>query len=102
LPKNFICKADVKVPAEKEETAKKLATALGIVYVGMSKEDLYKTGFTEYLQKGYRQEGNEEWITFSDWTTETSGDLITFHLIDGKVKGWERHEKPKEISQTEL
>ena len=32
-------------------------------------------------------------ITFSDWTTEESGDLITFHLIDGKVAGWEKPKK---------
>jgi len=81
-------KAEVKTSLEKEEAVKELATALGIVYVGMPKEDLYETGFTEYLQKDYRQEGNEEWITFSDWTTEESGDRVTFHLIDGKVKSW--------------
>lgn len=80
-----------------EDTAKQLATALGIVYVGMPKEDLYKTGFTEYLQKDYRQEGNEEWITFLDYSTEERGDLITFHLVDGKVRGWERHGPEKEV-----
>ena len=95
-------KAELKVPIEKKEAAKKLATALGIVYVGMPKEDLYKTGFTELLQKDYRQEDNEEWITFSDWTTEKSGDLITFHLIDGKVEGWQRHGQMQEKRTEEL
>lgn len=80
---------------DKLEQADKLATSLGIVYVGMPKEDLYKTGFTELLQKDYHKEGNEEWITFSNWTTEERGDLITFHLVDGKVVDWEKPEKPK-------
>jgi len=71
----------------KEEKAE-IVTALGVVYVGMPKEDLEKIGFTEHSQKWYYKEGSEEWITFSDWMTEESGDLITFYLVDGKVKGW--------------
>lgn len=84
------------------EHVKKLATEPGIVYVGMPKEDLYKTGFTELMQKDYHKDGNEEWITFLDYSTEEHGDLITFHLTDGKVVDWERHEKEPEKQQTEL
>lgn len=73
----------------KDEKAE-IATALGVVYVGMPKEDLEKAGFTEHSQKGYYKKGNEEWLTFSDWMTEESGDLITFYLVDGKVKGWKK------------
>lgn len=84
---------------ELPETTKQLATSLGLVYEGMPKEKLYETGFTELLQKGYRQEGNDEWITFSDWTTEERGDLITFHLKDGKVVDWARPKEKVESSE---
>ena len=85
------------------EHVQKLATAMGIVYVGMPKEDLYKTGFTRYMQKGYRQEGNEEWITFLDYMTEEPGDTITFYLKDGKVAGWKKPgAKPGETVKPEI
>ena len=80
----------ITTPALAEEptqTQKELITQLGVVYVGMSKEDLYKV-FTPLQQKDYLKKGNEEWITFSDWQTEEPGDLITFHLKDGQVEGW--------------
>lgn len=68
---------------------KQLATDLGIVYVGMPKEDLEKCGFAEHMQKSYYSRDNEEWITYSNWMTEEPGDMITFYLVDGKVRGWE-------------
>ncbi len=74
------------------EQEEKLATELGFIYIGMSKEDLYKV-LSEVQQIDHRQEGSEEWITFSDWTTEERRDLITFHLVDGKVEGWEKPKK---------
>lgn len=64
-----------------------LAIELGVVYVGMSKKDLYKV-FTPLQQKGYYKKNNEEWIIFSDWMTEESKDKITFYLVNEKVKGW--------------
>jgi len=82
---------------ELPEDTKQLAIELGMVYVGMNKTDLHKTGFTEYTQKDYRQVDNEEWITFLDYTTEEHGDLITFHLEDGKVAGWEKPSKETPI-----
>ncbi|MBU4377147.1 MAG: hypothetical protein KKD29_06725 [Candidatus Omnitrophica bacterium] len=66
--------------------ADKLATSLGVVYVGMPKESLYQV-FSDLQQKDYRKDSQDEWITFTDWTTKKSGDLITFHLKDGKVVG---------------
>lgn len=94
----------VSVTAVAQDTpkhVKTLAPELGLVYKGMPKEDLYKV-FTDLTRKDYRQEGNEEWITFSDWTTEESGDLITFHLVDGKVEGWQRHGQMQEKKTEEL
>lgn len=70
------------------QDAEKLATAMGVVYVTMPKAELYKV-FTPHHQKGYYKDGNEEWITFSDWQTDKSGDLITFYLRDGIVRGWD-------------
>ena len=93
LAQELYFEGQVGTTIEFGEEQKKLATELGLVYEGMPKEDLYKTGFTEYLQKDYRREGNDEWITFSDWTTNERGDLITFRLKDGKVVDWERPKK---------
>jgi len=72
-----------------EKQTSNLITELGVVYVGMPKEDLEKAGYTELIQKGYKSEGNEEWITFLNWTTEEPGDRVTFYIVDGKVKGWQ-------------
>ena len=65
----------------------KIARYKGIVYQGMSRQNLYKA-FDKALEKSHRKEGSEEWITFINWTTEEPADLVTFYLIDGKVKGW--------------
>ena len=75
-----------------------------LVKEGMSKKDLYKTGFTDLMQKGYRKENSEEWITFLDYSTGEKGDLITFHLIDNKVESWERFipEQKEESQQSEI
>ena len=86
--------ADTKPEPLTRQNAEQLATAMGVVYVDMSKEALYQV-FTKEGQKGYYKEGNEEWITFSDWTTEKPGDKITFYLRDGKVKGWKQKKDDK-------
>ena len=70
------------------QASPKIVTELGVVYVGMPKEYLEKAGYTDLMQKGYRKEGDEEWITFLSWNTEESDDLVTFYIVDGKVKGW--------------
>ena len=72
---------------DKEKQREEFATALGVVYVGMPKEALYKV-YTDLQQKGYRKDGRDEWITFTDWMSEEQGSRITFYLRDGKVKGW--------------
>lgn len=64
------------------------SASLGIIYIGIPKEALKKAGYTELLQKNYRKESNEEWITFLNWTTKEPDDLVTFYIIDGKVKSW--------------
>lgn len=79
--------ATINIPITLDQK-KQLVTEMGVVYVGMPKEDLAKVGFTEHLQKAYYRKDNEEWITFSDWMTKESGDLITFYLVDEKVRGW--------------
>jgi hypothetical protein len=99
--KRFTLKETVIKAEDIPEHIKILAPEIGAVYEGMPREDLYKV-FTDLQQKDYRKEGNEEWITFSDWTTEERGDLITFHLVDGRVEGWERHEKSKEIPEVKI
>ncbi len=63
---------------------------LGVVYRNMPKADLQKAGYTENLQKACHKSRTEEWITFSDWTTERAGDTITFHIVDKKITNWDR------------
>ena len=74
-------------PALSKEEKAKLVPQLGIVYVGMPKEDLEKAGYDELTPKGYRKEGNEEWITYLNWANPEK-DTVTFYIVDGKVKGW--------------
>ena len=88
--------AKFKLRPEKEEQAEKLATTLGVVYVGMPKAALYQV-YTDLQQKGYRKDGRDEWITFTDWMSEEPGALITFYLRDSKVRGW-KTKKPDEGS----
>lgn len=66
----------------------KLSKYKGIVYERMPLRALYRA-FDKALEKSHRKEGNQEWITFINWTTEEPADLVTFYLLDGKVKGWE-------------
>jgi hypothetical protein len=59
--------------------------------------------FSDLQQKGYRKNGQGGWITFTDWTTEESGDSITFYLKDGKVAGWNKSgAKAKEPTRPEI
>ena len=69
---------------------KGLANQLELVYVGMSKSELMRV-FTGFQQRSFHKEGNEEWVTFSDWETEESTDTVTFYLLDGKVRDWQNN-----------
>ena len=80
-------KSDEKTDAT-TQASPKIVTELGVVYVGMPKELLEKAVYTELMQKGYRKEGNEEWITFSNWANPEKA-LVIFYIVDGKVKGWQ-------------
>jgi len=68
---------------------KELKTRRGNISVGTEKDELYEI-FTKHHQKGYRAIGDQEWITFLDWTTKDSKDTITFYIEDEKVKGWNK------------
>ena len=56
-----------------------LDKSVGMVYVGMSREELYKI-YGRDLEKGYTKKDNREWITFSNFWTEIPQDTVTFHL----------------------
>ena len=66
-----------------------LETALPKVYIGMQRQDLYRI-FKKFNQVDYRRQYNQEWITFADWTVEGKAEKVTFHLIDAKVRSWQR------------
>ncbi|UCC94777.1 MAG: hypothetical protein JSW40_08190 [Candidatus Omnitrophota bacterium] len=77
------------VPFEvSQENKRQTLAKLGIVYVGMPKEDLEKAGCKEGDLVDYRREGNKEWLTILDWATAESTDTITFVVEGGKVKDW--------------
>ena len=67
------------------------------VYIGMPMQELERAGYTKDIQKAYYQVNNEEWIIFSNWTTEEPKGFITFYVVDGKVKGWKKHNKDEEV-----
>lgn len=48
-------------------------------------QELQQIGFTKYTLISYEKIEDKEFLTFSDWRTEKSGDTITFIIIDGKV-----------------
>ena len=88
-------KPQPKYTQEERESVKKLAKIMDHVHVGMRKDELCEV-FADYFQKGYRKDGNEEWITFSDQMMEgPGGDRISFYLRSGIVKGWEEKPAPE-------
>ena len=82
------CSHTLKDQVKHEDCYKLLVTEVGFVYVGMPKEDLERTGYTDLIQENYRKVANQEWITFSNWIAKESGDKVTFYIVDGKIKGW--------------
>ena len=72
----------------------KITTKLGTVYVGMPEEDLYKIFQPKDRVLMPQTILEREWLVFEDWTSPEKGDVITFHIEDGKVTEWERHYNP--------
>lgn len=70
----------------------KLITSMGVVFIGMDKTDLPRAGYTDLLLKKHEQKGDEtyleEWLTYSDWTTKETGDMITFYIVNNIVQNW--------------
>jgi len=73
-------------PAEKE------AETGGVVYYGMTREDLCDL-YMHFLNQEHWREGDIEWITFSGCPTEDPTDTITFRLEYGKVKDWHKGQR---------
>lgn len=61
------------------------------VYVSMSKEDLFKIYQRGNIKK-YEKKDNEEVFVFDDRYTLSPNDTITFYLVDGKVKSWDKNQ----------
>ena len=81
-------KGEFKPTAREKERAKKVEAMMKAVRVGMTKEEVYKI-FGRYYRRGYRKDGDEEWITFRDWVRDEPGE-ITFYLKKGRVKSWKK------------
>ena len=60
------------------------------IHIGMSKEDLHKIYRLGDIRK-YERKDNEEVFVFDDTLTSGSDDTVTVHLIDGKVKSWDKN-----------
>lgn len=61
------------------------------VRIGMSKEELLEIYHRGDIRK-FERNGNEETFVFDDLSTFIPDDTITFHLVDGKVKSWDKKE----------
>jgi hypothetical protein len=72
----------------------KIITKLGTVYVGMSEDELYKIFQANDRVLMPQSILNRGWLVFNDWTSPERGDVITFHIEDGKVTEWERRYDP--------
>lgn len=85
-----------------EEAQQKTGPSPQKLYVGMTKEELYKAYPSKY-QINARATGNLEVIIFNDYLTSQAGDIITFYLANGKVEGWDKIPRPttKKMPQKE-
>ncbi|MBL7157085.1 MAG: hypothetical protein ISS92_02855 [Candidatus Omnitrophica bacterium] len=57
---------------------------------GMNKKQL--CNFFMDMPVACKKRGNNEWITFDDWTSKKKGDVVIFHLKNDVVISYE---KPK-------
>ena len=60
----------------------------GAAYKGMPKEELPVIGFTKETMLDYYTYDNLEFMVFSDPTTVSFEDIVTFVIEDGKVIDW--------------
>ena len=60
------------------------------IHIGMPKEDLFKIYHRSDIKKFERRD-NEEVFVFDDILTSDPDDTITFYLVDGKVKEYDKN-----------
>ncbi|MCX5679228.1 MAG: hypothetical protein NTZ95_00905 [Candidatus Omnitrophica bacterium] len=60
------------------------------VYTGMPKNDLLKIYSLSHVKK-YERRANEEVLVFDDIVTSNPDDTVTFYLVDGKIKSWDKN-----------
>ena len=65
-----------------------LKPGLGTIYKGMPKEELVLMGFTKETMLDYYTYDDLEFMVFSDPTTVSFEDIVTFIIKDGKVIDW--------------
>jgi len=85
---------DIPGDKKREESKEKILKSLR---KGMTKKELYKL-FGKYYKRGYKKEGNEEWITFRDWI-KGGTKTVTVYLKNGKVQSWKEEEIKNEIPE---
>jgi hypothetical protein len=66
------------------------------IHAGMSKEDLLAIYPIGNLKRYTRSTGSEIW-TFNDILSPAPYDTITFQIVDGKVKKWERNSSVADV-----
>lgn len=72
-----------------QESVPKTDTGSG-AYEGMQKNDLLKIFGLSHVKK-YEKRGNEEVFVFDDILTSNPDDTVTFYLVDGRVKAWDKN-----------
>ena len=61
---------------------------MGGICQGMPKAYLKNAGYTKDIMLDSYREGNTEYITFSDVSTEKEDDEVIFIIEDGKIRSW--------------
>jgi hypothetical protein len=84
-----------------ENMPEEITTEFGMIRKGMPKEELKERGFTESNLVSSIREGNQEYLTFSDWTASREGDNITFYIVEGKIEDWFKGEDVGTIEKGE-
>jgi hypothetical protein len=68
------------------------------VSVGMSEQALLRK-YPKKSARTYRQEGREAWMTFGVPRREAARGLVTFHIVEGKLKDWQLNDRVEVVRE---
>ncbi len=68
------------------------------IYVGMNKK-LFAKFYPKARARTYRQKDNEEWLTFNHPLKTQNKDVVTFHVQNNKISGWQINNRQEVINE---